>query len=206
MPMPTPAASPSQTPELYALLSELLYFSTARCSPVKDATFGWWDDVSSDRHERRKGKGKERRGMVERIKISHCRDGADGLVDDAGGVGVGGLSEGSHPGDDAGHERAGEHERRDGGEHDEREEPALREGDGEAAREGDEQLDALADFLAHGVLDEHRVPRHPPHHLPRGGPLVEERHLLPQDGTQVQPPDPRRLPLAGDHPARHLCC
>lgn len=40
MPMPTPAASPSQTPELYALLSELLYLATARCSPVKDATLG----------------------------------------------------------------------------------------------------------------------------------------------------------------------
>jgi len=136
---------------------------------------------------------------------AYCCDGADGLVDDAGGVSVGGLAEGGHPGDDAGHECAGERERRDGGEHDEREEPALREGDGEAAREGDEQLDALADLLAHGVLDEHGVPRHPAHDLARGGALVEEGHLLAQDGPQVQAPDPRRLPLAGDHPARHLC-
>ena len=53
MPMPTPAASPSQTPELYALLSELLYLATARLSPVKDATCGGGRvccrDVSSNR-------------------------------------------------------------------------------------------------------------------------------------------------------------
>uniref|UniRef100_A0A0A9EZA4 Uncharacterized protein n=1 Tax=Arundo donax TaxID=35708 RepID=A0A0A9EZA4_ARUDO len=38
VPMPTPAARPSLTPELYALFSDLLYFSTACFSPVNDAT------------------------------------------------------------------------------------------------------------------------------------------------------------------------
>jgi hypothetical protein len=134
----------------------------------------------------------------------YCSDGADGLLDDDGRVGVGRLAEGRHPGDDAGHDGAGEDEGRDGGEHDEREEPALRERDGEAAEERDDQLDELADLLAHGVLDERRVAGHPGHDLAGAGALVEEGHLLPQDSPQVQSPYPRRLPLAGDHPARHL--
>jgi len=137
--------------------------------------------------------------------LAYCSDGAGGLLDNDGGLGVGGLAEGGHPGDDAGHDGAGEHQRRDGGEHDEREEPALREGHGEATDEGDEQLDELADLLAHGVLDEHRVAGHPAHDLAGVGVLVEEGDLLAQDGLEVQVPYPRRLPLAGDHPARDLC-
>lgn len=38
VPIPSPVARPSRTPDLYAFFKDLLYFSTARFSPVKDAT------------------------------------------------------------------------------------------------------------------------------------------------------------------------
>jgi hypothetical protein len=118
--------------------SDLLYLSTARSSPVKDATCA--------RSMAGRVSVEAPIGMTRSMRRYYCSDGADGLLDDDGRLGVGGLAEGRHPGDGA-----GEDERRDGGEHDEREEPPLRERDREAAEERDEQLDELAGLLAHGI-------------------------------------------------------
>jgi hypothetical protein len=136
---------------------------------------------------------------------AHRSDGPDGLLDHHRRLRIGRLAQGRHLGHDVGHDGAGEDEGRDGGQHDQGEQPSLHEGDDETAEEGDHQLDELADLLAHGVLDEHRVAGHPPDDLAGVCVLVEEGDLLPQDGLEVQVAYPRRLPLAGDHPARDLC-
>jgi hypothetical protein len=139
------------------------------------------------------------------VLSAHRSDGADGLLHHHRRLRVGRLTQGRHLGDDVGHDGARQDERRDGGHHDQGEQPSLREGDDEAAEEGDDELDELADLLAHGVLDEHGVAGHPADDLAGAGVLVEEGDLLAQDGLEVQVPYPRRLPLAGDHPARDLC-
>ena len=61
-------------------------------------------------------------------------------------------------------------------------------------------------LLAEDLLDERRVLGDAVDDLRGGGLLrVEEAHLLPQDGLQVQVPDPQHLPLARPAPAVPFC-
>lgn len=65
---------------------------------------------------------------------------------------------------------------------------------------------AAAYLLAEDLLDEGGVLGDAVDDLRGGGlPRVEEANLLPQDGLQVQVPDPQHLPLARPAPAIPFC-